>query len=59
MLEKLILVLISETRLALYLSISLSLQIKLIPHINPKIIIHILLNWHKNHSIRDTSDFAE
>lgn len=59
MLEKLIWVLILKTNLALCPKISLSLQNKLIPFINSKIIQSILQNWHKNGSIRGSSAFAE
>lgn len=59
MLEKLIWILILKTNLALCPKISLSLQNKLMHYINSKIIQSILQNWHKNGSIRGSSDFAE
>lgn len=59
MLEKLIWILTLKTDLAPCPKISLSLQNKLIPYINSKIIQSILQNWHKNGSIRGSSGFAE
>lgn len=59
MLEKLIWILILKTNLALCPKLSLSLQNKLMPYINSKIIQSILQNWHKNGSIRGSSEFAE
>lgn len=59
MLEKLIWILILKTNLALCPKISFSLQNKLMPYINSKVIQNVLQNWHKNGSIRGSSDFEE
>lgn len=59
MLEKLIWISILKTNLALCPKISLSLQNKLMPYINSKVIQSILQNWRKTDSVRGSSDFAE